>query len=618
MASAVIGALRVNLSADTAEFKRNLSEAQTIANKFGTVIGSSLKGGLLAIGAAGAAGAAGLVALTKSSFETISAQVDLSRRVGASVAAIQTLQHAAELSGGSSEGLAKALGTLNAKLGEAAEKGAGPAYEAIQRLGLSIQALSQMDADERIKAISDRMVELSYNTQQQASTLRELGIKQQDIINLFQEGSAAINQSRDELKAWGVLLSDVDAAKVEAAGDSWDKLKTILEGIGNQIAIRVAPLIQAVADYIGDAAKQTGGFGEAIDKAITLGIHLFAAINREIYDFRISVDEITAAFLNFFDTIASGPPNLIATIFGGTAEDYGFKPINESFGHLKETLQKPPTDAEWDAWFENIKNKSNAAAEAAVKAARPPSSDAESDPIGEAQAKELAKFQEGLQQRLSSLQESIMTEREQELAAYDQRLSDLEDFHNAGLLSDQEYRDLLLKNSQDHAAKLKAIDDDILKQQVRSFQKQADGWFGVASDIGSALDSIFGQSKAVAIAQAIINTAQAITKSLAEYGATPLGLAAAAAAAAAGAAQIATIAQTTKTSKGGGGGGNFSSASTTGASTPSQSPQAGNQQTLFISGLSVGSLYSGEAVRELAEKLVEYQRDGGKVVLGPQ
>lgn len=624
MASAVIGALRVNLSADTAEFKRGLTEAERLASKFAGTVGTGLKAGFVGFAAAATAGAAALTALTKSSFDTISAQVDLAHRVGASVAAIQTLEYASELAGGSTEGLAKALGTLNAKLGQAARDGAGPAYEAIHRLGISIQELSSMDADERIKLISDRMAELGYSTQQSSATLRDLGIKQQEIINLFLEGSKSISQAKDELKAWGVLLSDVDAAKVESAGDSFDKLKVILQGIGNQIAIRVAPLLQALADYIGDAAKQTGGFGSAIDKAITLGIHLFAGINREVYDFRISVDEITAAFLNLFDTVAGAPPNLLATIFGGKAEDYGFKPINESFGHLKETLAKPPSDAEWDKWLDDIRAKSDEAAKQAASAFRPGSTGADEgdskaqEKLAAKAQQELDQYNQGLQSRLESLQSSLMTEREAQLAQYDQNLKDLEDFHAAGLLSDQDYRDLLLKNSQDNAQKLKDIDDDLMKKQLRNAAQVIDGWAGVASDIGSALDSLFGESKAVALAQAIINTAQAITRSLAEYGATPLGLAAAAAAAAAGAAQIATITRTTKSSKGGGGGNaGLTSAAAASSSGSNQTPQAGSNQTLFINGLTTGSLFSGESVRELAEKLIDFQRDGGKIVLGP-
>jgi len=112
--------------------------------------------------------------------------------------------------------------------------------------------------------------------------------------------------------------------------------------------------------------------------------------------------------------------------------------------------------------------------------------------------------------------------------------------------------------------------EEMSRMQVTAAASAIDPWLDVASTVGGALATMFKDNKAVAIGQAVINTAQAITKSLAEYGFTPLGIAAAAASAAAGAAQIATIASaqpgssskpksksgtSSATSSGGGGGG---------------------------------------------------------------
>jgi TP901 family phage tail tape measure protein len=97
------------------------------------------------------------------------------------------------------------------------------------------------------------------------------------------------------------------------------------------------------------------------------------------------------------------------------------------------------------------------------------------------------------------------------------------------------------------------------EQYGRAMAKAAmistNAYAGMASEIANNLSQAFGESKAFAIAAAIINTAESITKTLATYGATPWGIALAASAAAAGAAQIAAIRKTTKSGGGGGGGG---------------------------------------------------------------
>jgi hypothetical protein len=79
--------------------------------------------------------------------------------------------------------------------------------------------------------------------------------------------------------------------------------------------------------------------------------------------------------------------------------------------------------------------------------------------------------------------------------------------------------------------------------QVQAAATAVSPWLNVASTVGGALGQLFEDNKGIAIAQAVINTAQGITAALAQYP-PPLSFAMAAAQAAAGAAQIATIKST--------------------------------------------------------------------------
>lgn len=127
---------------------------------------------------------------------------------------------------------------------------------------------------------------------------------------------------------------------------------------------------------------------------------------------------------------------------------------------------------------------------------------------------------------------------------------------------------------------------------------------GMASGIANNLAMAFGESKAFAIAAAVINTAESITKTLATYGATPWGLAAAAAAAAAGAAQIATI---RSANKGGGGGGSSASTSTAAASAgPTSIPQS---VTVNLH----GDTFGREQVFNLINSINDAVADGAKI-----
>lgn len=124
----------------------------------------------------------------------------------------------------------------------------------------------------------------------------------------------------------------------------------------------------------------------------------------------------------------------------------------------------------------------------------------------------------------------------------------------------------------------------------------------MASGIANNLANAFGESKAFAIAAAVINTAESITKTLATYGATPWGFAAAAAAAAAGVAQIAAIKNANKGSGSSGG----SSTATAAAST--EAATAAPQQSINIS--LEGEKFGRESVRGLITQINQAIQDG--------
>jgi hypothetical protein len=124
---------------------------------------------------------------------------------------------------------------------------------------------------------------------------------------------------------------------------------------------------------------------------------------------------------------------------------------------------------------------------------------------------------------------------------------------------------------------------------------------------------MFNMNKVAGIANAIINAYEGISLTLKTYP-YPMNIGMAAAHAAAAFAQVSAI----KSASFGG-----SSAPSIAGSTPatpvtpvtSGAPsQIGGGQRIAIEGLSRGDLFSGEAVRELIEKINEAASDGARVV----
>ena len=141
--------------------------------------------------------------------------------------------------------------------------------------------------------------------------------------------------------------------------------------------------------------------------------------------------------------------------------------------------------------------------------------------------------------------------------------------------------------------------------------------YDLLSTTSQVLTTLFSKSKAAAIASAMINTYQGVTKAIAEYP-PPISYAMAAAQAALGFAQINAIRSTSSSGGGGAAPASAHAANPAASSSGSSGASAGGRgNTLYVQGFSADGFFSGEAVRGLAEKLLDYQRDGGKVVLAP-
>lgn len=156
------------------------------------------------------------------------------------------------------------------------------------------------------------------------------------------------------------------------------------------------------------------------------------------------------------------------------------------------------------------------------------------------------------------------------------------------------------------SGKLDAVSYGRAMAQASAFS--AKNMDALASNVSQNLSTIFGDTKAVAIATALINTYQGITKALATYP-PPIAQAMAAIQAAAGFMQVQNIRR--QTSKGGGGGGGSADAGTSAAAVPN----IGQNQTLTVQGINPAAMYSGEAMRGLAQAMLDYQRNGGQVLL---
>lgn len=649
---AVIGDLVVKIGADVSGLAKGAAEAESTMGRLGKGINAAMK---VAISTAVAAAAA-LALLTQQSWAQIDADAKLAARTHATVAAIQSVNWAAKQAGASNEEMKASVESLDKRLGQAIRDGMSPASDALKRLGLDAKQLSKMDADDRLALIADRIKKLGLNSQQTADLMAMLGIKSSEIANMMRKGGDEIRNARADLEAFGVTVNQIDAKQIEQANDAFDKIGLVIQGVGNKIAVAVAPAVQAVSEYLTDAAKKGKGWGETIEWAVGRAVVSFGIVKSVIHGVRIIWDETVGGILDGVNWIIRAWNKIAETIPG--LSKTAVAEISHDYGNLRDEIGEPPSQAEWEAWWEGQKKKARDAASVAV--------DAQKDLGNAPRGGEVLSSQERkqLEEKFARLQEAIANEDQALKLQRDRQLRDLEEFHKKGVISTQKYNEAKLQIADTHQLKMNALiqarlEEGILTEQelltrkhalqleeIRKFEENktitaqranelrllhmreyslkmaqvtAQQYSQLASIVDTSMGHISGiirdeNSKAFKIMK-VISTATALVKGYeamvsayaagSRIGGPGLGAAFAAVAAAGTGAIIAKIHGVGQNTTGG----------SLSAPVPSAAPAAAPQSsTLMVRGIDPNSLFSGTQVREIASSLLDFQKNGGEVV----
>jgi len=215
----------------------------------------------LAAGVMAAATVVAGVAMIRSGLQTVDAQAKMAQSLGTTVESLQVLDRAADLSGVSMGNVEQATVQLTRRLSQAAA-GAGPAVEALDRLGLSVSALQSLPLDQRIGLIQDRLAEFVPEAERAAVASQLFGDRAALVFTRID--TATLRQATADVNDFGIVVSEQDADQIERTNDALSRLGLIWRGVSNQLAVAAAPALEAVANALAAVSKTTGPLGQAI------------------------------------------------------------------------------------------------------------------------------------------------------------------------------------------------------------------------------------------------------------------------------------------------------------------------------------------------------------------
>ncbi|HCE02575.1 MAG TPA: phage tail tape-measure protein, partial [Acidobacteria bacterium] len=215
----------------------------------------------IAAAAAATAFAAGAAVMIRSGLQVVDAQAKLAQSLGTTVESIQVLERAGELAGVSMSGIEQATKDLTRRLSQAAA-GTGPAVAALERLGLSASALLALPLDERVGRINQAIEDFVPAAERAAVAGQLFG--EEGSIAISRIDTTTLRQATQDVRDFGVVVSEQDADQIERTNDAISRLGLIWRGLSNQLAVAAAPALEAVADALAAISRSTGPLGQAI------------------------------------------------------------------------------------------------------------------------------------------------------------------------------------------------------------------------------------------------------------------------------------------------------------------------------------------------------------------
>src|SRR5690606_27771718 len=150
---------------------------------------------------------------------------------------------------------------LTRRLSQAAA-GTGPAADALDRLGLSATDLIALPLDQRVGAINAAIGDVVPAAERAAVAGQLFG--EEGSIDMSRIDTATLRQATQDVRDFGVVVSEADADRTERADDAVSRLRPIRRGLSNQLAAAAAPALEAVADAMAALARTTGPLGIVI------------------------------------------------------------------------------------------------------------------------------------------------------------------------------------------------------------------------------------------------------------------------------------------------------------------------------------------------------------------
>lgn len=295
-AGSVIGALRVVLGADIAQYEDGMKRAEKGLNSFGRRMSEIAAG--IGLEKVIEKSIAHIVGAMKEGIAQADQLGKMAQKFGVPVEQLSALKHAADLSDVSIETLGKSLGILSKNMNAVASGAKNEAAAAFSALGVSVtDASGNLKSNTQVLTeIAGKFGEMEDGAGKTALAMAIFGRAGAEIIPLLNEGKVGLQGMIDEARALGLVITKETSNSAQAFRDNLTRLHAVQQGIVIQVSAGLLPGLQRLSQVLIDAAKNNNlvqraaeGFSRAImlvvDNLHSMGIALGILVATKITGF---------------------------------------------------------------------------------------------------------------------------------------------------------------------------------------------------------------------------------------------------------------------------------------------------------------------------------------------
>lgn len=462
---------------------------------------------------AGAFSVGAIAGFVKSAGDAQVKLLETAQAAGVSTTSLKALQLVTRETGGSVEGLTNALFTAQKNLGLAAA-GTGEARKFINALGLDVEQLRRLSPDELFLTYSDAIGKLGTQSEQVAAAQALFGKGATQVLNTIRAGRPAFEEAAAAVRQLGLALEPEQVATIDAAGDAIDRVRDTAQAFGARIAASISPFVTDFANRLLDTAVGAGEAQSGIDKFV----------DGAYTGLQIVLNAVNVLRAGFFGLAAGIAKVGELVTFGGLSESLQAS-VDANLAKAENALQAVKSFTQINADIQRIRET----AEQQARDSLPSQFGASGGAIDLDLSGDTFDPLKGLNVA-EAVDQQLRAEQEQRLATiieYGER--------------EMELRRNLADRQKDLAAEVSAFEIEQRAAVVNAAVGLLNLLGGKSKTAAAAAILV---SRALAIAQVIQNTAVAVMKTMAIYGPTPQGFAAAAGIKTMGAVQIGLIAAT--------------------------------------------------------------------------